>query len=213
MRDGGGRQRVEPVDGRSSDGDGPLIDLDATRPGQPAPPALPARLRASWRRWRSRRIPLPLVVVLLVPAAVAGGVATRWWTVRHDRLADESTVSLQVVGEGQMTGGGGSGPLAEVTSSILVVNSGPLPVELTDLRVAHGPLTLRSLRSDVVRPGTRPFTVRLTFSCADGVPNEPVPVVVSVRTADGTSRRTSSLMATKPWQYAYDVLCRAPGRR
>ncbi|MEV1329107.1 hypothetical protein AB0J20_05970 [Micromonospora costi] len=149
-----------------------------------------------------------LVVALLAPAAVVGGVATRWWTTRHQRLADESIVSVQVLGEGDLMGGGGGGELVEVTSSVLVMNLGPLPVEVTGLHVAHTPLTLESVRSDVVRPGTRPFTVRLTLSCAAGVPSEPVQVVVSLRTADGTSRRTSSLMSTKPWRYAYDAMCR-----
>ncbi|WP_143194436.1 hypothetical protein [Micromonospora sp. CB01531] len=208
MREDTGRQQVSGSAGQpSGTGEAPMIDLDA--PSRQAQPPLSHQdpLRHPWRSFRSARVPLPLVLALLVGAGAVAGVGTYQWQARQQRLADESAAAVLVLGKNEVAGGEREGSLVRAESSVIVVNHGPLPVEVTDIRASKGDLGLSSVRSDVVRPGAQSFSVRLTLNCTARVPNEPVPVVISVRTEDGTTRQVTSRMAATPWQFAFNGMC------
>lgn len=183
-----------------------MIDLGV--PPEQSPPVHRDRLRHPWRSFRSAHVPLPLVLALLVGTGAVAVVGTERWQARQQRLADESTAALLVLGRTDWAGGGREGQLARIETSVTVVNYGPLPVEVTDIRAGRSDLTISPVAPDLVRPGARPFSVRMTVSCAARVSNQPVPIVISVRTADGKSRQVTSVMAVTPWQYAFNVICR-----
>lgn len=147
-------------------------------------------------------------LALLIGTGAVAGAGTYRWQTRQQRLADESIASLLVLGTTGWASDGQEGQLVWVDSSVTVVNYGPLPVEVSGIRAARGNLTISPVGPDVVRPGALPLRVRLTLSCAARVSNEPVPIVISVRTADGTPRQVTSVMAATPWQNAYDAVCR-----
>ncbi|SCF37633.1 hypothetical protein GA0074695_6286 [Micromonospora viridifaciens] len=205
---GDGRQEFVSTHEGPDVGDTPLIDLGATRE-QPAQ-SEPGRQRHGWLALRSRHIPLPLVLALLLGTAAVTGAGTYRWQARQQRLAAESVVSLLVLGQAEMTSGSGHGSMARIESSVMVVNSGPLPVEITDIRAAQTGRLLRSVKPDVVRPGVGWFTVWLTVDCSTAVPNESVPVTASVRTADGKSRDVTFHLPPRPWQFAFESMCLPP---
>ncbi|MFU8855096.1 hypothetical protein ACNAW0_29645 [Micromonospora sp. SL1-18] len=205
---GDGRQVFMSTHERPDLRDTPVIDLDATRE-QPAPSEQDPQ-RQGWRALRSKRVSLPLVLALLVGTAAVAGVGTYRWQARQQRLADASVASLLVLGQAEMASGGRDGSLARIESSVMVVNSGPLPVEVIDIRVAKDSLALESVSPDVVRPGVRWFTVWLTIDCTKEVVTESVPVSMSVRTADGHSRSLSFQVPPRPWQYAFESMCLPP---
>ncbi|MFE9652761.1 hypothetical protein [Micromonospora sp. NPDC006431] len=213
MREETGGQQVSGSAGRPPGmGEAPVIDLDA--PSRHARPPLSHQdpLWHPWRSFRSAHVPLPLVLALLAGAGAVAGVGTYQWQARQQRLADESVAAVLVLGKNEVAGGEREGSLVRAESSVIVVNHGPLPVEVTDIRASKGGLGLSSVRSDVVRPGAQPFSVRLTLDCTARMSNEPVPVVISVRTEDGTSRQVTSRMAATPWQVAFGGMCPHPPR-
>ncbi|MEU2611362.1 hypothetical protein ABZ570_07230 [Micromonospora sp. NPDC007271] len=205
---GDGRQVFVSADERPDLRDSPVIDLDAT-PEQPAHPE-PGRQLHGWQAFRSRRVSLPLVLALLLGTAAVAGVGTYRWQARQQRLAAESVASLLVLGQAEMTSGSGDGTVGRIESSVMVVNSGPLPVEVTDIRAAKDGLALKSVKPDVVRPGVGRFTVWLTVDCTTAVPNESVPVTLSVRTANGKSREVTFHLPARPWQFAFESMCLPP---
>ncbi|MEU8259106.1 hypothetical protein AB0C02_00570 [Micromonospora sp. NPDC048999] len=205
---GDGRQMFGSAHERPDSRDASVIDL-GTMWEQPAQPE-PDRQRHGWQALRSKRLPLLLVLALLLGAAAVTGVGTYRWQARQQRLADESVASVFVLPQTEITGAERDGSLARIKSSVIVVNSGPLPVEVTDIRTSTDNLTLRAVDPDLVRPGVRWFTVWVTVNCTTAVPNETVPVVITVRPADGNSRDITFQVPPRPWEYAFESMCLPP---
>ncbi len=185
-----------------------VIDLGATWE-QPTQPEADRR-RHGWQALRSRQVSLPVVVALLLGTAAVVGVGTYRWQARQQRLADESVTSVFVLPQTEISGAERDGALARIKSSVIVVNSGPLPVEITDIRSATDNLALRAVGPDVVRPGVRWFTVWVTVTCTTAVPNESVPVTISVRPEGGKLRDITYHVPPSPWQYAFESMCLPP---
>ncbi|WP_157740077.1 hypothetical protein [Micromonospora narathiwatensis] len=205
---GNGRQVFVSTHERPDQRDTPVIDLDATRE-QPACPD-PDGQRHGWQALRSRQVSLPLVLALLLGTAAAAAVGTYRWQARHQRLAEESAASVYVLAQAEIAGVERDGPLARIKSSVIVANTGPLPVEVTDIQAVEGSLALSAVGPDVVRPGLRSFAAWVTVDCTTPVPNESVPVVISVRPADGKPRDLTYQVPPRPWQYAYESVCLPP---
>ncbi|MEU3452027.1 hypothetical protein ABZ671_00080 [Micromonospora sp. NPDC006766] len=212
----GDRQQVfvsahDRPDGREA----PVIDLGAMR-DQSADPE-PDQERHAWQALRSTRVSLPLVLAVLLGTAAVAGIGGYRWQARQQRLADESVASVYILPQAAIAQVERDGPLVKVKSSVIVVNSGPLPVEVTDIQASKDNLALQVADPDVVRPGVRWFSVWVTVNCTTAVPNEPVPVVISVRPPDGKTRDVTFQVPPSPWQYASDSMCLPPegfpGRR
>jgi hypothetical protein len=157
------------------------------------------------------KAPVFLAAVFLLGGLV-GGFLTHWWDMRQQRQARESVVSVHVVVTGSMVGSAGSdgGRRVEMEASLTMVNSGPMPVEVSNVYASGGGLTVEMEQtSKVVRPGALAVPVRVVVDCRAGVPANPIQVRMTVRPTHGPPRQVSPLMAVggTHWLYLVDQMC------
>lgn len=101
-----------------------------------------------------------------------------------------------------LTGSGTPGRVTDLRGEIVVVNSGPLPVEILEVRGGIGGLWLDSPpKPHSVPPGFLRVPVFAALTCGTGIPAEPVPLWITVRTADGRTRQVSCtlVLADSSW--------------
>jgi hypothetical protein len=194
----------------------PVFDLDVRSEDELHQLSLRGQVQHGWRRVGAARISALLAFVLLVGGAVVAGSVTHWWDLRQQRLAQEAVVSLvALVPASSVERGGGDGRRAEIEARLALANSGPLPVEVSDLRATQDGFALRMEgTSRLVRPGVSSVIVQVTLDCMAGMPREPVRVLMSVRTMDGKLHQASSLMVvvSTPWSENFDWTCEPPSR-
>ncbi|HEX5543511.1 MAG TPA: hypothetical protein VFX60_18485 [Micromonospora sp.] len=116
-----------------------LISTDAP----PAPPAGLSRPRI-WRRLRSTRVSVGSLVLAVAAAGALGAIVTDRWQAQQRRLAEESTVSLVALPANTVpTFGSREVDQLQLEGRLVVVNSGPLPVEIDTLYARQDGLTLQ----------------------------------------------------------------------
>lgn len=192
--------------------DEPMIDLGSMANGEVAP--LHGRQPLRWRNSLSKSISLPMAVVIAAVIAAAAGAVTHYWELQKQRLAEQSALSIALLGgDLGIVGGWDSGSPGRVLTSVIVVNLGPMPVEVASIRAATEGLSLLSVNAAVVKPGITSVMVWLRLDCSVRMGNDPISAAISVRTADGNSRHTASLIPAKPWQQAFDIACVKPGTK
>jgi hypothetical protein len=201
-RDDSQRAELPPVAGGSES----LVDLGALPPG-----GWSSEVEVR-RRWRASLKARAFVVAVFVLGGLAGGVLMRWWDLRQQHQEREAIVSVHVVVAGSMVGsaGGDGGRRVEMEASLAMVNSGPIPVEVSDVHASEGGLTVEMEQtSRVVQPGVLAVPVRVVVDCRAGVPTNPVRVRMTVRPTHGPPRQVSPLMAVggTHWMYMVDQMC------
>ncbi len=162
----------------------PELDLDATDVvetgrGEEAP------------RWREPAVPWWGVVPVAVAVAVVAAGLTHGWDERQDRRARQAVVALSVViPEDAGTNGGGGGEEFGYNSSVQVLNTGPLPIELGALSTTSPGIVLHGNARNTVVPagGAQRVDVDFGIHCPGWVHGQPVDIRVAVRTADGVQR-------------------------
>ncbi len=164
--------------------DGPVIvlsDLDSLDP--------PARRR---HPLTTRRFSVLALAAVLLAGIALGGVASYVWQAERARIADEAALELVLLPD-QSTPSDVSGDasLVQFRQRLTVMNLGPLPVEVTDVRGQEGGIEVLGLsESRVINPGVSQLELNLRVSCVPSTLNQPVTVEMTVRNrSDGTTGR------------------------
>ncbi|HEX5598951.1 MAG TPA: hypothetical protein VFX61_23490 [Micromonosporaceae bacterium] len=157
------------------------------------PPAPPPRFHRpqAWRRLKSTRVSIGALVLAVAAAAALGATVTNRWQAQQQRSAEESTVSLVVLTSNAhpTLGGRGTGWI-RLEARLVVVNSGPLPIEIDTLYGRQDGLTLQGTESESVKPGSfRLLPVTIVVDCPARPSAKPVEVEMSVRTVDDRKHR------------------------
>ncbi|MER7001436.1 hypothetical protein ABT297_00040 [Dactylosporangium sp. NPDC000555] len=158
------------------------IDLGMIDDGPAESTAVP------WRRLRrlmSVRVPVPAVVALVLVGVVAGALATYQWMAVQQRSREASEVSLVLAAAGIESVGGEPGRIT-IEGAVTAVNGGPMPVEVSGAADAAAVMVKGQRR--IAPAATGWFAVTATVPCSDGAGVRPLPVDLSVVTADGARR-------------------------
>ncbi|GAA2374624.1 hypothetical protein GCM10010170_077840 [Dactylosporangium salmoneum] len=129
------------------------------------------------------------VVALVLFSVLVGAVVGQRWEAGQERSrqAAEASLFLAVAGLDSVTGSDGR---VTIEGSIAVTNGSPMPVEVTGADKAADVMVRGQQR--IAPAATGWFPVSATVTCVDGATAMPVPVGLSVATADG-ARRTVTL--------------------
>ncbi|GAB7052970.1 hypothetical protein [Catenuloplanes indicus] len=163
---------------------------------------------------RRAGVSVPLVAVVLVAGAAGGAVLGARW--EHDRTRRErSAVVTLVLQPGETPRHTGGNLLrTQLTGPVLLINAGPLPVEVRAFQGAATGITLTGIeRQRRIAPGVATTMEAVAVvDCNPGVPLAPVPVDVWVTTDDGVTRQTRQLLGLKGtgWDDAASRAC-TPG--
>lgn len=187
-----------------------VLDLDSGAALEsPGPDRVPLReVRVRW--W--------VIPVVAVAVAVLAVGLTRAWDSDHTRRARQAIVSLQVsvAPDAELNGGPeGAGAGARYSTTLRVINVGPLPLTVDAVVTTAGGLSLSgSALNSLVPPGvTQDLQVQLLQECRRWLgtePNVPLELRLEVTTADGVRRSQVSYLATRdtPWRDELEANCR-----
>ncbi|SNS76977.1 hypothetical protein SAMN05421812_101719 [Asanoa hainanensis] len=159
-----------------------------------------------------RRFGVSQLAVAVLVAMTAAAVGTHLVEDRRRQIGEQATVSLTTL-VARAGSGGSDGRTMTIEGSVAVANSGPLPVAVDEVRGDAGGLTFLSTSTATVRPGVDYVLVTITADCAQGF-TDPGQAVLKVRTADGQTRVTSSMMIVQgtPWATSHEQICRPVSR-
>jgi hypothetical protein len=130
-------------------------------------------------------------VAALVIGLAAGGMTAYVGPAERTRLADEAAVELILLADSSLPTEVSVGDrLLRFRQELTVVNTGPLPVEVTDVRGKDSGIEVRGTTSrQVIEPGVaQPVELNLTVSCAPKTLGQLVWVNVTVLTRSSGSR-------------------------
>ena len=178
-----------------------VIDLD--RPATVRP--TPARRRAA-------------NVVAAVAVFVAGGAGTSVWDSWQAGRARSSEVSVLVLADtGPRANDAGVGGVvaggkvvdASLTRRVTLVNAGPLPIDVREVRFSRGGLTVRTAEKQrLIRQGQAVQAVAdIRVVCARGLPIGRLPVELAVRTNDDRERTAVVVLDARDWNEQARVAC------
>ncbi|MEU8023467.1 hypothetical protein AB0B88_14745 [Micromonospora haikouensis] len=151
------------------------------------------------------------LVAALLAGVVLGGVGVDELRDARNERQRNSAVSLVAFPAG---GGGGASDVAgvlQMDALLAVVNAGPAPITLRAV-TGQGPgVVLRDTgQSRLVRPGGVGWIdVKLRLECATAFGSEPLPVRLSVETADRRTREVTYPVAVRDsvWHRGAEVPC------
>lgn len=125
-----------------------------------------------WRRLLATRVPALATVGLVLLGAVGGGLATHYWETERRNQAAESTIAVMVfVDPADSTGSYSYEPLAggagriRASGSVLLVNTGPMPVQVAHIRADGEGFGLRGSQGHVPAASAATMRVRYTVDC------------------------------------------------
>lgn len=159
--------------------------------------ALPVRL---WRWLRTGRVPAVVALTTAVLTGTAATAATHGWDRYQRHRVEEATVSLIGSIDDGLTGGGDAEGLS-LDGAILLTNIGPAPVRIDDLRGTQSGVTVSLLPgpADVLPGRSTDVNVHLTLKCYAAILQEPLPLTLSVRAADGHRQAASVAVDARAW--------------
>ncbi|WP_306214796.1 hypothetical protein [Actinoplanes sp. RD1] len=178
-----------------------VIDLDLP----PAARPLPAR----------RRPRVVLAAAGILAAGMALGGAGAWaWSAHHQR-AEVAVVLLADAGPQANDGGVGGTVLhgrvtdASLTRRVVLVNAGPLPIDLRALETDRPGLTLHGTdQQRWIEPGqSTPIDADIRILCRSGLPITKLPVRLTVRTADNRERTAVTTLDAGQWNEPARIAC------
>lgn len=155
-----------------------VIDLDEHK-------HVPAESGATSTRRAVKKAQLRLIAAFLV-GLLLGGISVNELRDRREQRERAASVALVVIPGAARTDGVVTKDVAELDGSVEVSNFGPLPVTIRAVQAqTSGVLIQDTGQSQSLRPGsTRWLDVKLRLQCPPEVRDEPLPMRVSVETAD-----------------------------
>ena len=171
----------------------------------PPPPAGRWQIR---HRLRSARVSAWTLLLSVAAAGALGAAVTDRWQAQRQRLAEESRVSLVVVPHHQNPAfDGRDGNRVRLAGYLIVVNSGPKPIELETVHGGEDGLALQGTldEANVEAGRSRLVAVTITVDCPVSHSACPIEVVLAVRTADGREHQHSSLIPVGTASLAADA--------
>ncbi|MEV6963739.1 hypothetical protein AB0M47_01390 [Hamadaea sp. NPDC051192] len=158
------------------------IDLDRARQ-----PVAPGR----WARFRSRRLPMGLVVVLVLGGVLAGMAGMGLWAARQWVRTQSALVSVFATVAGINSAYGESGGVV-IEGTVAVMNGGPLPVHITGVGEDAALVLQGSQR--IIPHATAWFPVRATVSCVDSTAPVSMTAELVVIPSDGRRHLTAVVL-------------------
>lgn len=190
------------VPGRERDTES-FMDLDAV-------PAL-SGVRPPW--WKARVPVLVVALLLVVTGVLASAVTHRWQAWRDGRvLRVEAMVPAAAPGSAfSVSYADTPDQAAYLPTSLLIVNSGPLPVEVISVVADQNGLSVSPAEgAKLIRPGVDSIGVIVALECpASVVPDAPLPLTMRVRMPDGRTVELVSQLTVRgtPWAAHLDGSC------
>ena len=175
---------------------------------------LPAGRWQIRHRLTSTRVSAWTLLLSVAAAGALGAAVTDQWQAQRQRLAEESRVSLVVLPNHVVPAfGGRDGNRVRIEGHLIVVNSGPKPIELETVHGGRDGLALQGTPATKAKAGRAELVaVTITVDCSVSRSFKPVEVVLAVRTVDGREHQHSSLIALGgPTTIAADEYCRQEG--
>ncbi len=151
-----------------------LIDLEAD---DPRPAELGAR----------RRVSALGVVALVLAGVLAGAAGMHVWSVAQQRNRDAAEVTL-FVAVASFGSAGGDNERVVINGTVAVVNGGPMPVEVSP---GADMTSLMLAGHQRIEPGATGWFTGNAFVVCSGGALRPLPVELSVLTADGRRREVT----------------------
>lgn len=182
-----------------------LGEIDA-HPQQPED-----KVRYGWRWLVSTRVSALAAVGLLLLGGVVGGLGTYSWQTIQRRQAAESAVSVLVFIEPESSAiGSRSGQQLRIAGRLLVVNTGPLPLDIRNLWVDEQWIKLHNTGQLHVLAGALVSVhVTVMVNCAIRQHPQHVAVQMLVETVRKGSQQASYPMAVRGtrWYGFVDEAC------
>jgi hypothetical protein len=160
----------------------------------------------------------PFALVALVVGVLLGGTATYGWYVQHETAAKEREVAVFVFADSSQYVDGGSvvlhGRVASVTVTrrVTLVNAGPVPVNVRNLRADQPGLRVRGVEKQRwVAPGdTVQADADVEIDCFRGLPLGRFPVTLSVETEDAQTQEAAprDVFDGSAWSEQAEIACR-----
>lgn len=99
---------------------------------------------------------------------------------------------------------------ASLTRRVLIVNTGPLPVDLHSLSADRPGLTLRvDGPAQTLRPGQTVLAeTNVTVACEQGLPLRSLPIRIAVRTVDDRDRTAVATLDVSGWREQATSACK-----